>query len=96
MKNSFKAFSAFLIAVFSTYDQYQASKRFYYNGDSEAELNAAASALKSITDHINGKTTKAIFHLWSFLYNGGHTLAVCLLFSVWTNIRLFSRVSPLC
>lgn len=57
MKNSFKAFSAFLIAVFSTYDQYQASKRFYYNGDSEAELNAAASALKSITDHINGKTT---------------------------------------
>ena len=43
MKNSFKAFSAFLLAVFSSYDQYRALKRLSYNGGSEAELNAAGS-----------------------------------------------------
>ena len=56
--------------TFASFDQYQALKKLYKNGGSEAELSAAAEELKKITDHINGTASYSYKDTYYFENNG--------------------------
>ena len=85
--------------TFASFDQYQALKKLYKNGGSEAELSAAAEELKKITDHINGTASYSYKDTYYFENNGNWSAVYAYAWNgsskngEWPGVKLTNKVA---